>query len=196
MDNSDDSDDDSEDVAEIGGNYDALAKASRTTASHATFSAYESTHIVADNNNVSRRRTQQQLHGVQRRANDGPDGEYYVQSGRTRPNSYADKPEPHYSVTYSFMTMNGQQVTATTEYCYNPVPPLGATETILYDPESPTVGVTSEGRKEGMQIGGTLMLAFGLISVVIIGVCLFFVTRQTKRASNNSTNANTYSNDG
>ncbi|CAJ1965527.1 unnamed protein product [Cylindrotheca closterium] len=109
---------------------------------------------------------------------------YYIAPARGRPNSYEAKPKPHYSVTYSFVTLNGQQVTATTTYCYNPVPPLGATETILYDPDSPTVGVTSEERKDGLKIGGTSMIVLGIISTGIIGVGLFFVSRQIKRDSN------------
>ncbi|KAL3936681.1 MAG: hypothetical protein SGBAC_008053 [Bacillariaceae sp.] len=186
-DSSDDSYDDSEDES-VTEKYD-IPVAFRKPSSARRAPSSNISIASSKSKNVPRRRTQETIHSVQRRtkaggiaggAAGGAAAGYYVGShNRHNSHSSSSRNTPQYSVTYSFTTLDGQQVTATTDYCTNPVPPVGATENILYDPESPAVGAVSEGHRDGLQWGGASMLVFGLIAVCIMGGCMYGIMRGT-----------------
>eukprot|EP00980_Cylindrotheca_fusiformis_P009334 scaffold2047_cov129-Cylindrotheca_fusiformis.AAC.13 len=42
-----------------------------------------------------------------------------------------------YAIIYNYTTLDGEHITATTDYCSNPVPNVNETERIIYDPDDP-----------------------------------------------------------
>jgi hypothetical protein len=94
--------------------------------------------------------------------------------------------ESTYSVTYNFTTVEGEQITAETDYCSSPVPDIGETDQITYDPDDPSSIIERDildigfiAAKAGAGVGWTC---------VVIGLCVAaFMFSRPKPNDNNQT---------
>lgn len=67
---------------------------------------------------------------------------------------------------------------------------------VLYNPASPSEGLISEGYYEAQHYGGVTMTVIGLISIAVVGLCLFVLFQSMKGSGSDTTTTygNNYNN--
>ena len=78
-----------------------------------------------------------------------------------------------YDITYQFETQDGTIVTGNSDVCYAEVPPIGSTDTILYDPDDPSVVANANSLAIFVTLG-YCMIAAGSLALTGIIVAFWF----------------------
>eukprot|EP00526_Cylindrotheca_closterium_P019857 CAMPEP_0113632276 /NCGR_PEP_ID=MMETSP0017_2-20120614/16773_1 /TAXON_ID=2856 /ORGANISM="Cylindrotheca closterium" /LENGTH=230 /DNA_ID=CAMNT_0000542819 /DNA_START=88 /DNA_END=780 /DNA_ORIENTATION=+ /assembly_acc=CAM_ASM_000147 len=110
-----------------------------------------------------------------------------------------DQGDPTYYITYNYTTVDGQAITAETDYCTNPVPDVGETKSITYDPDDPSSIVEEYVVDAGLIAAKTATgLGFGF-SVLALCVAAFMCAQPdppadpaTYQQNNNTYQQNAY----
>jgi hypothetical protein len=101
--------------------------------------------------------------------------------------------ESTYSVRYNFTTLEGDQIVAETDYCHSPVPDIGETDQIRYDPDDPS-SILEEDLLDIGFIAAKAAAGVGW-ACVAIGLCVaaFTLTRPKPNDNNQTTISQPYS---
>mmetsp|Transcript_42617 Transcript_42617/g.103076 ORF Transcript_42617/g.103076 Transcript_42617/m.103076 type:complete len:388 (-) Transcript_42617:94-1257(-) len=85
--------------------------------------------------------------------------------------SSTNKKQNHYKMTYEFLTLEGENITTTTDYCVKARRPINSTEYLLYDPDDPYT-VVHETRPSGYLVAGVSLAAIG--GVFMCAACVIY----------------------
>ncbi|KAL3936682.1 MAG: hypothetical protein SGBAC_008054 [Bacillariaceae sp.] len=96
---------------------------------------------------------------------------YGSSSSSSKTSSSTNKKENHYKMTYEFLTLEGENITTTTDYCVKARRNIGSTEYMMYDPDSPYT-IVHETKPTGYIAIGGAMAAAG--AVLLCAGCIIY----------------------